>query len=180
MPYTTTQAPSDTVRRSIPIANELQPTLHLAILDEADKLAAEPTEWTPDILARLSELSDKQQRFCLEYLVDFNQVAAAKRAGYAPDWAFTQASRLMRHPRVGTLIAEMADLSAEQLGISRAYVLSQFRQIADEAREEGDRHGAVRALEMLAKLRGDMIERKQVDVRTVAITINDVDMEDLR
>ena len=41
-------------------------------------------------------------------------------------------------------------------------------------------HGAAKALELIARLRGDMIERRQVDVRTVAITINDVEMEDLR
>lgn len=154
-------------------------TSELAVFEEAVELAIRD-EWPAEIEVRLADLTARQRRFCLEYIIDFNQAAAAVRAGYSENSVDSMASRLIRHPKIGPLIADMANLSAEQLGVSRAYVISKLRQLADAAEADGDRHAATRALELLAKLRGDMIERRQVDVRTVAITINDVEMEDLR
>ena len=40
-------------------------------------------------------LSDKQQRFANEYLVDMNATRADVRAGYSPRTAKSQASRLL-------------------------------------------------------------------------------------
>ena len=140
----------------------------------------------PDPLdpAGLEGFTRRQALFVLEYLVDFNATAAARRAGYSPNGSdahhFQQGLRLLRHPRVGAEIRRRAELSAEELGISRAYVLTRLQTITERASEKGDLYTATRGYELLAKLRGDMIERRQVDVRTVAITINDVEMEDLR
>lgn len=44
-----------------------------------------------------TKLSDKQQRFCDEYLVDLNATQAAIRAGYSERSAYSQGQRLLKH-----------------------------------------------------------------------------------
>jgi phage terminase small subunit len=58
-------------------------------------------------------LSDRQERFIHEYLIDHNASAAAVRAGYSPKTKGTQAAELMKDARVQARIAiEMGELFA--------------------------------------------------------------------
>ena len=58
-----------------------------------------------------NKLSDKQQRFVLEYLQDQNAAAAARRAGYSDKTNGSQAAALMKNPLVRERIcAELADI----------------------------------------------------------------------
>ena len=50
-------------------------------------------------------LTDKQKRFCEEYLIDLNATQAAIRAGYSPKTAEQTASRLLRNVNVQEYIA---------------------------------------------------------------------------
>lgn len=55
-------------------------------------------------------LTDKQERFCKEYLVDLNATQAAIRAGYGAKTAEATASRLLRNVKVSQrLTALMAE-----------------------------------------------------------------------
>lgn len=51
-------------------------------------------------------LTDKQKRFCDEYLIDLNATQAAIRAGYSPKTAEQTASRLLRNVKVQEYIAK--------------------------------------------------------------------------
>ena len=59
----------------------------------------------------LTALSDKQERFVHEYLIDMNAAAAARRAGYSAGTRGNTAAALMRNPlvseRIGALLAEL-------------------------------------------------------------------------
>lgn len=174
---------------------------------KAELATVDPDEfqWPPGVYEQLATLTGKQARFVQEYILDFNATAAVLRAGYNAanrDYAAQIGWKLLRHPKVGAVVADLAEMSADQMGISRAYVLANLRTVAEKAIEGGpkfvgkdgmiardddgrivyewDSAGANKALELLARLRGDMIERKQVDVRTVNIQINDVSVEDLQ
>ncbi|MDB5581110.1 MAG: hypothetical protein JWR80_6286 [Bradyrhizobium sp.] len=58
-------------------------------------------------------LTDKQQRFVLEYLQDQNAAAAARRAGYADSTRGAHAAALMKNPLIREHIdAELADMFA--------------------------------------------------------------------
>jgi len=58
-------------------------------------------------------LTDKQQRFVLEYLQDQNAAAAARRAGYADSTRGAQAAALMKNPLIRQCIdTELADMFA--------------------------------------------------------------------
>ncbi len=52
-------------------------------------------------------LNDKQEQFCLEYIIDFNATQAAIRAGYSKKTAQMQASRLLLNVMIQERIAEL-------------------------------------------------------------------------
>lgn len=54
-------------------------------------------------------LTDKQERFCQEYVIDSNGTQAAIRAGYSPDTAMEQASRLLRNVKVSERVDQLRE-----------------------------------------------------------------------
>ena len=50
-------------------------------------------------------MTDRQKRFCDEYLVDCNAAGAARRSGYSPD----SANKLMKQPEVQEYIEEQME-----------------------------------------------------------------------
>ena len=72
-------------------------------------------------------LTDKQKRFCDEYLIDLNATQAAIRAGYSPKTAEQTASRLLRNVKVQEYIAK------RQKELSRSTEITQERVIKELA-----------------------------------------------
>ena len=59
-------------------------------------------------------MTDKQKRFCDEYLIDLNATQAAIRAGYSEKYANTNASKLLQNTTIKEFIAErMAEKEKE-------------------------------------------------------------------
>lgn len=78
----------------------------------------------------MSQLTDKQQRFVEEYLVDFNAKQAAIRAGYSPRSAESQGSRLLSNRKVSRAIEErMAELS-RRTGVTAERIVRELARIA--------------------------------------------------
>lgn len=72
-------------------------------------------------------LTDKQKRFCEEYLIDLNATQAAIRAGYSSKTAEQTASRLLRNVKVQEYI------SKRQKELSRSTEITQERVIKELA-----------------------------------------------
>jgi len=51
-------------------------------------------------------MTEKQKRFCLEYLIDANATQAAIRAGYSKKTAYSQGERLLKNVEVQNYIQE--------------------------------------------------------------------------
>lgn len=51
-------------------------------------------------------MTEKQKRFCLEYLIDANATQAAIRAGYSKKTAYSQGERLLRNVEIQNYIQE--------------------------------------------------------------------------
>jgi len=139
--------------------------------------------WQDDDFETFQSLTAKQRRFVLEYLLDFNQTRAVKAAGYKVDkdvHAARMGYAMLRHPKIGPLVQKASQQTADELGITRGWLLDKVRNLAADAEKNGDRVGASRAYALLAKLRGDMIERKEVDMKVVQLQVNGVDLGDLR
>lgn len=75
----------------------------------------------------MATLTAKQERFCEEYVVDFNATQAAIRAGYAENSARQQGSRLLTKDDIAARVAHLMTKTAEQLGITAGYVLRRLR-----------------------------------------------------
>ena len=160
-------------------------------------------KWTEAEWAIFDKLTQKQKAFIWEYPKDFNSTKAAKRAGYAGnEHSFTvTGSRLLRHPKVNPLIRSLTAATADELGITREWLLNEIQDVAAKAKRgapkflgtegtiardengevvyEWSPQGAARALELLAKLRGDMIERKEIDMKVVSMQLNGVEVVDV-
>ncbi|HGE8458742.1 TPA: terminase small subunit [Serratia marcescens] len=74
-------------------------------------------------------LTDKQEIFCREYLVDLNATQAAIRAGYSGKTAQEQSSRLLSNVMVQDRISVLKLERNEQVGVDAAYVLRRLTEI---------------------------------------------------
>jgi phage terminase small subunit len=74
----------------------------------------------------LEGLSEKQQAFVREYLIDFNGAQAAIRAGYAENSARVTASRLLADVNVSRALREAIDARAQRVQVDADYVLSKL------------------------------------------------------
>jgi phage terminase small subunit len=74
-------------------------------------------------------LTDKQEMFCREYLVDLNATQAAIRAGYSDKTAQEQSSRLLSNVMVQDRISVLKSERNEQVGVDAAYVLRRLTEI---------------------------------------------------
>lgn len=75
-------------------------------------------------------LTDKQQRFVEEYLLDLNATQAAIRAGYSEDTAQQQGYQLLQKTSVHDAIAEAMAARSEHVQIIADEVLRELKDIA--------------------------------------------------
>jgi phage terminase small subunit len=66
----------------------------------------------------MSKITEKQDLFCREFIVDFNAYQAAVRAGYSPKAARQQASRLLTNENITARIAELKLERIERVNVS--------------------------------------------------------------
>ncbi|KIL46945.1 terminase [Jeotgalibacillus alimentarius] len=76
------------------------------------------------------ELTDRQRLFCLYYVKSFNATNAAINAGYAPDSAHVEGSRLLRNAKVAKEIRAIKDSMRQGLFIDAMDVLDKYIKIA--------------------------------------------------
>ena len=128
------------------------------------------------------QLKRQQERFCQEYVVDYNGTQAAIRAGYKENSARKQASRLLTNEDILTRVHELQKDQLDRLAISQDYVVLQLLETykccrepspvmrydpsTGEMEETGiyqfDSKGVLRALELLGKHLGMFSDKVQV------------------
>ncbi|WP_409265032.1 terminase small subunit [Morganella morganii] len=74
-------------------------------------------------------LTDKQEMFCREYLVDLNATQAAIRAGYSDKTANRTASENLSKPDIQIRISELMKERSDRLQIDADYVLNRLVEI---------------------------------------------------
>lgn len=74
-------------------------------------------------------LTDKQEMFCREYLIDLNATQAAIRAGYSEKTANRIAAKLLSKVDIQNSIAQLKAQRNEQVNIDAAYVLRRLVEI---------------------------------------------------
>ena len=78
----------------------------------------------------MAKLTEKQQRFCDEYLIDLNATQAAIRAGYKKETAYSQGQRLLKNVEVQNKIAENKKNLAARVEVTQERVVEELSYIA--------------------------------------------------
>ncbi|EKO3656427.1 terminase small subunit [Vibrio metschnikovii] len=77
----------------------------------------------------MSKLTDKQEMFCREYLIDLNATQAAIRAGYSEKTAKETGYENLTKPHIADRITELKSQRVEDAKISANYVLNRLVEI---------------------------------------------------
>ena len=104
----------------------------------------------------MAKLTDKQKKFCDEYLTDFNATQAAIRAGYSEKTANRIASENLSKPDIQNYIAELKKDSQKRSEIKRGEVIQELKKIgfADIEIETLKPSDKIKALEIIARMLG--------------------------
>ncbi len=113
------------------------------------------------------ELTDRQARFCEEYLIDLNATQAAIRAGYSEKTANEQGARLLANVSVQEKIAELKAERAKRTEMTQDSVIQELAAVA-RAEVKGVRAvDKLKALELLGKHLGMFVERYEVNAAEI-------------
>ena len=127
-------------------------------------------------------LSGKIERFCEEYLVDYNATQAAIRAGYKEKSAANQGSRLLKNDEVLARVRELQEeFNKKRCFAEKDRVLNNFWEIVERTMQktpvmewDSEKHAyvpsgewtfdgktATKAMELLMKMEGLMDGKKK-------------------
>ena len=104
---------------------------------------------------RLMALNEQQERFCQSYVLHRNASEAARAAGYSKDHAARQGHRLLQSEEVLERITEL-----EQNLTTDVDVITEIEKQYDYARANGHTNSAIKALELLSRIRGTQDEKE--------------------
>jgi len=97
------------------------------------------------------KLTDREEAFCNEYLVDLNITKAAIRAKYSEKTAYSIGSEVLKRPEIQARIAELRDKCMKETRETPARLLKDFREIAELTKEKKDYTASISALEKIGK-----------------------------
>ena len=96
------------------------------------------------------KLTDKQEKFCYEYVLHLNATKAAINAGYSEKTAYSIGFENLIKPEIQKRIDEMKSNLAETAGISALRVLREHEQIAFNKNETTrDRQKSLDAINLM-------------------------------
>lgn len=101
-------------KKERPTRKDPKPKMDLQILEELED----------------ADLTDMQRLFCLHYIRTFNRTQSAIKAGYAPDSAHVQGSRLLSNDKIKREIRKLKAEMRSELFIDAMDVLEQYAKIA--------------------------------------------------
>ena len=100
-------------------------------------------------------LNEQQERFCQSYVLHRNASEAARAAGYSKEHAARQGHRLLQNEEVIERITEL-----EQNLTTDVDVITEIEKQYDYARANGHTNSAIKALELLSRVRGTQEEKE--------------------
>ena len=107
-------------------------------------------------------LTDKEEAFCQEYIIDFNKTQAAIRAGYSKKSAGNIGEQNYRKLHIQKRIEELLQKRAEKLELTQDKVLKDLEEFKNLAKQEKQLAPGVRASELQGKHLGMFVEKHDV------------------
>ena len=120
----------------------------------------------------MPKLTDKQKRFCEEYLIDLNATQAAVRAGYSPKTASRIAIELLNKTHVSEYLKGLMKERSEAVGVTSEQVVKELEKIAFADAEITGKE-KMKALELLGKHLG-MFQNQTSDENKVLEKLDEV------
>jgi len=116
------------------------------------------------------KLTAKQEKFCLEYLVDLNATQAAVRAGYSKKTAKTIAGQNLSKLIISNRIAELQAETSSKTAITIENTIRFIKEVSEEAREIADLSNALKGADLLMKHLGGYVEKKEINDNLIVDT----------
>jgi len=113
------------------------------------------------------KLTNKQQRFVEEYLIDHNATQSAIRAGYSVKTAKSIGQENLTKPDIADAIDLGMNKLAVKASISAEDVLGDFLRIRDKAEQENQLSVALKSAELMGKHIGMFVDKVE---STVTVT----------
>ena len=120
----------------------------------------------------MPKLTEKQKRFCEEYLIDLNATQAAVRAGYSPKTASRIAVELLNKTHVSQYLSKLMQERSESTKITSEQVVKELEKIAFSDTEITGKE-KMKALELLGKHLG-MFQNQNSDESKVLEKLDEV------
>lgn len=105
-----------------------------------------------------SGLTEKQERFANEYLIDLNATQAYIRAGYSDKGADVGACNLLANVRVYARVQALLAERGERMKIDQDYVVEGLKHDIKLARKLRQMNAAIKGWELLSKHTGGFVD----------------------
>ena len=113
------------------------------------------------------DLSEKQKKFCREYLKHFNASTAAISAGYSRKTARQSGYQLLTNIYIQTYLANLINKQAEKAELSVEWIIKELKQLYERCQSSlsspGAIAGATKQLELLGKHLAMFTDKIKVD-----------------
>jgi len=101
----------------------------------------------------VTQLKERQEKFCQAYLISRNATSAAKEAGYSEKSAYNQGYELLKRPDIQRRLEELEEEYSTDVD-----VVSELEKQYEQAKVNGNGQTALKALELLSRVRGNNTE----------------------
>jgi hypothetical protein len=114
----------------------------------------------------VSQLKEKQEKFCQNYILHNNATRAAKDAGYSEASAYNQGYRLLQETSIQERIEELRNEMSTDID-----VITEIEKQYEVARNGGHGTTALKALELLSRVRGNNSDSEEMSAESLEIEI---------
>ena len=114
----------------------------------------------------MSQLKEKQEKFCQNYILHNNATRAAKDAGYSEASAYNQGYRLLQETSIQERIEELRNEMSTDID-----VITEIEKQYEVARNGGHGTTALKALELLSRVRGNNSDSEEMSAESLEMEI---------
>jgi len=114
----------------------------------------------------VSQLKEKQEKFCQNYILHNNATRAAKDAGYSEASAYNQGYRLLQETSIQERIEELRNEMSTDID-----VITEIEKQYEVARNGGHGTTALKALELLSRVRGNNSDSEEMSADSLELEI---------
>jgi len=114
----------------------------------------------------VSQLKEKQEKFCQNYILHNNATRAAKDAGYSEASAYNQGYRLLQETSIQERIEELRNEMSTDID-----VITEIEKQYEVARNGGHGTTALKALELLSRVRGNNSDSEEMSAESLELEI---------